>query len=178
MYWRSCSSNLLDFCLIVIIVSHNASWFTVDWALKNEEATESCCGALYSSGQLRFCEALRIKEINTQHKSQDPTQTHPPKAILPNLLMTLKWPYSVIVPSSPLRGWGLQNWLCRHTLEIAIDFPSCLKKENRKNWALLYTAVCSKGGCPRWIYESAWKPTSCLTRAVRWNNPLLSFSDW
>lgn len=45
-------------------------------------------------------EAQRINEINTQHHSEDGTQTHQPEAIS----VTLTWPYSVIVPSSPLRG--------------------------------------------------------------------------
>lgn len=46
--------------------------------------------------------------------------------------MTLTPPYSVIVPSSPLRGWDLQNWLCPHNLQIAIDFPLLWQKKERR----------------------------------------------
>lgn len=125
------------------------------WTLKNGRATESVFGTFYSSVQPRFLETQRIKEINIQHNSQDPTQTPQPKAISPSLL----WPWNDhILSLFPHLHWEDKT----HTELIESPqtgdshwFPLFLKKQQQKQQQLVrkehfgtdrYICLFSRGG--------------------------------
>lgn len=118
----------------------------------------------------RLLETQRMKEINTQHNTQDPTQTSQPKTISPSLL----WPWNDhILLLLPHLHWEDKT----HT-ELIVSPQTedshwfyLFFSQNRNalfNWQIRLPF--HGGDTQKHSGWSAWSPTSCLSRNRKWHS--------